>query len=283
MYDYNEMMSQWLDTLYAADPVSSGMYVAAIIRNAILVLLAVCAVCVILSIMHNVGLYTIASRRGIKHPWMAFVPLTEAWLLGSIADQYQYVVWGQIRHRRRVALWLSIVLAAILGVFCAVYINLFIEVIKASVWVDVAAYQGDLRAVDEATLYLERVLGPNAIAWLITVILSLIMGVVLLVYRYICYYNILVSCRPKCGVVFLVLGILFFPLMQLFVFICRKRDFGMPPKKTDVQPDVTPMTEVPADMAAPAVEEAVPAVEEAPVAEEAAPAVAEAPAVEETY
>ena len=62
-------------------------------------------------ILYSLGIYTIAQRRGIKHPWMAWLPVANMWVLGSIADQYRYVSHGQrIRflrqcrpHRRRAA------------------------------------------------------------------------------------------------------------------------------------------------------------------------------------
>ena len=60
-------------------------------------------------VLKSVGLYTIARRRGLKNPWMAWVPVLNDWLLGSISDQYRYVVKGQIRNRRIVLLMLVIV------------------------------------------------------------------------------------------------------------------------------------------------------------------------------
>ena len=67
-------------------------------------------------VLESVGLYTIACRRGLKNPWMAWVPFLNYWLLGSISDQYRYVVKGQFRNSRIVLLAL-VLLSALVGWF----------------------------------------------------------------------------------------------------------------------------------------------------------------------
>ena len=71
------------------------------------------ALSVVIYIFHSLGLYTIANRRGIHHSWLAWLPVGNLWLLGSIADQYQYVVKGKIKNRRKVMLGLSIAVFAV--------------------------------------------------------------------------------------------------------------------------------------------------------------------------
>ena len=46
------------------------------------------------------SLYTVAKRRGIAAPWLAWVPVAGLWVLGSLSDQYRYLTQGQIRHKR---------------------------------------------------------------------------------------------------------------------------------------------------------------------------------------
>ena len=43
-------------------------------------------------VFQSLSLYAIARRRGIAHPGLAWVPVAYSWILGSISDQYQYVV-----------------------------------------------------------------------------------------------------------------------------------------------------------------------------------------------
>ena len=43
-------------------------------------------------VLQSLGAYTVAKRRGIHHPWLAWLPIGNVWIWGSISDQYQYVV-----------------------------------------------------------------------------------------------------------------------------------------------------------------------------------------------
>ena len=45
-------------------------------------------------VLTALALYTIAKRRGLNHPWLAWIPVASAWILGSLSDQYRYVVRG---------------------------------------------------------------------------------------------------------------------------------------------------------------------------------------------
>lgn len=33
-----------------------------------------------------VALYTLAKNRGIRHPWLAWIPVANVWILGSLSD-----------------------------------------------------------------------------------------------------------------------------------------------------------------------------------------------------
>jgi hypothetical protein len=65
------------------------------------------------------SLYTIAARRGIKNPWLAWIPYANVWLLGCIADQYRAVARGQTKYRRRVLLFTEIA-GVVIGVLVVV-------------------------------------------------------------------------------------------------------------------------------------------------------------------
>ena len=75
----------------------------------IFVAFAVILVAVALYVFQSIGLYTIAKRRGIENPWLAWLPVGYYWIAGSIADQYQYVVNGAVKNRRTILLVLGIV------------------------------------------------------------------------------------------------------------------------------------------------------------------------------
>ena len=53
-------------------------------------------------VLTALGLYTIAQRRGINKPWLAWIPVVNVWTLGCISDQYRYVVKGEKKSKRKV-------------------------------------------------------------------------------------------------------------------------------------------------------------------------------------
>ena len=70
------------------------------------------------------ALSTMARRRGIAAYWLAWIPVANLWLLGSLSDQYRYLTWGQVKHKRVVLPVLEIVTGALSGalVGCAVWV-----------------------------------------------------------------------------------------------------------------------------------------------------------------
>ena len=52
-------------------------------------------------ILTAISLYTIANRRGIAHPWLAWIPVTQTWILGSISDDYQQKANGHRTNHRK--------------------------------------------------------------------------------------------------------------------------------------------------------------------------------------
>ena len=74
-----------------------------------------------LYVLQALGVYKIAQRRGIRNPWMAWVPLLHMWTLGSISDQYRYVVKGQYRYNRTVLTVLGAVNLVLSIVFNVLY------------------------------------------------------------------------------------------------------------------------------------------------------------------
>ena len=50
------------------------------------------------------GLYTVAKRRGVRNPWLAWIPFGQSWMLGCISDQYRQVALCETKNRRKVLL-----------------------------------------------------------------------------------------------------------------------------------------------------------------------------------
>ncbi len=214
----------------------------------LLIMLGSVILSVAMYVCNSLGIYTIAQRREIKNPWLAWLPVANLWTLGSISDQYQYVTNGKVRNRRKVLVGLSIAVAVLYIIFWICYfgfiVNLAINAEKMDFMSD--AQVGEMMLSSLAPM-------------LISLLAMLVVSIVLTVYQYIAYHDLYASCKPQYAGLFTVLSILVNVTLPFFVFACRKHDDGMPPKKSEVQQ--LPLAEAPAQ-AQPAEEPAEAVVEE---------------------
>lgn len=189
----DEMMMEMMDTI--------GVAVAIF---CVVILLFAMAIGIVSYVFRSLSLHTIAKRRGIRNPWMAWVPVLHTWTLGSISDQYQYVVKGKVKNKRTL----------LLVMYCVTYaVSIAANVLSAVyTWSD---YAGDGFLV--ATMVLSLV--------------NLVVAVVAAVFYYIAMYDLYTSCDPKNNVLFLVLGIVFQIAEPFFLFVNRNKDGGMPPRR----------------------------------------------------
>ena len=196
------------DVFEALEPALIGFLIAILVFYLIFLVFAIVSY-----VLRSVGLYSIAKRRGIHHPWLAWLPIGDAWIMGSISDQYQYVAMGKIRNRRKVLLGLNI------GVFAMI-----VPVIIAEA-VTVLAFQSPAAA---ATAGVVLMVGMYLV--------YIALAIVTTVFLYIAQYDMYRSCNPDNAVMFLVLGIFFNVTQPFFIFACRKKDLGMPPRKKPQEP-----------------------------------------------
>lgn len=176
------------------------------------VVLVCCLVCWIL---RSLSLHSIAKRRGIRHAWLAWIPVGSRWILGSVADQYQHLVQGKVTSRRKIML----ILGAVSMVLSTVAYGFSFAQVFAGMGV----------------LPVEQV-EIAALAGVIPSMLGMVVGIVTLVFYHICNYDLYRSCRPNAATAFLVLGIIFAVCEPFFYLACRKKDLGM----------VVPQAEMPA-------------------------------------
>ena len=181
-------------------------------------------------VLKSVGLYTIARRRGLKNPWMAWVPVLNHWLLGCVSDQYRYVVKGQIRNRRTLLLAL-VILSTLVGWFGSGVSVANVSALGQMLEGGAAPYAGMITGT----------VGTG----LLVAAAGLAVRVLLKVFRYMTLYDVYTSCDPNNNVLYLVLGILFSFLTPVFLFVNRNKDGGMPPRKEAAyQPTAEEFTEV---------------------------------------
>ena len=163
------------------------------------------------------ALYAIANRRGLKNPWMAWVPVLNMWTLGAIADDYQQMVNGQKKARRKVLLALEIavdVLAVLMIVLCIGMIG--------GVLANMDPITGE---VPESAI---MSVGLSAVGVALLALPLMVVAIVKLVFQYIAYYELFKSCEPGNAVLYLVLSIFINICLPVFLFVCRKKDEGMP-------------------------------------------------------
>lgn len=167
----------------------------------------------IFHIFRSVGLYRIAKRRGIRLAWLAWLPVGNAWIQGNISDQFQYVVKGRIRNRRFVLLFLTVATTA-LGIAASV---LSVDVLVAAV---------------SRMLFGAGRLNPARMAALLAVTaVESVVALVCLVFHYLTVNDLYISCTKRHHVLYLVLSICFKFLEPVFLFICRDKEEGMPPRR----------------------------------------------------
>ena len=155
-------------------------------------------------ILRSMSLMKLAKRRGIANAWLAWIPVGNYWILGSVSDQYQHLVQGKVTSRRKIMLILAAVSFVLGGAtFC-------------------------LTLAQEIALIME---GEEAASAMLLVgsipgILNWGAGIAALVFYHICNYDLYRSCNPRNAVAFLVLGIIFSVCEPFFYLACRNKDLG---------------------------------------------------------
>lgn len=163
-------------------------------------------------VLQSLGLYTIAKRRGIANPWLAWLPwVGYYWIAGSIADQYQYVVNGAVKNRRMILLVLSVAMVLVSSLAGSVAVG--------GLYLGVGKNLEHLAALGAMGSVFELVYSALELATF--------------VFWHIALYDLYTSCKPKNNVLFLVLGIFFGFLVPFFIFACRNKEEGMPPRREE--------------------------------------------------
>lgn len=147
-------------------------------------------------LLQAVSLCSIARRRRLSCPWLAWFPIASGWVLGNLSDDYQKKVRKKIRHKRRV----------------------------------LPALEG---AIAFTLLASEKILDWLLGFWArhITVAICATQLLVLLllwqIYRLRCLYDVYESCSPDSSVAFLIWSAVIPLLIPFFLLADRKSSFGM--------------------------------------------------------
>ena len=174
------------------------------------------------------GLYTIAKKRNLKNPWLAWIPVADLWLLGSISDQYHYVTKGQERKRRKRLLGLYIAQLILSSVTVFLTVVCVLGLIGMGLFNNMEALAGGLIIMVAMALLLA-----------LLAIALMVVAIILLVQRCYALYDLFCSCEVQNKSLYSTLAILgtclgFSLLPAVLVFICREKEEGMPPRIVDI-------------------------------------------------
>lgn len=172
------------------------------------------------------GLYAIAKRRGIQRPWLAWVPVANTWVLGCISDQYRYVTRREEKNKRKILLFLSILVLVACAVLIAIVVKMvpdLLELVDDNMRLNVS-----INSITEAIP--DQLM--DKLSWLcVTALILAALSIIQSILMFMAYYDLFASCDPNNKTIYLVLGIFLGQIISLFVFACRNKDFGMPPRR----------------------------------------------------
>lgn len=171
-------------------------------------------------VLSSMALFTLASRRGIGKAWLSWVPVLNVWIIGSLSDQYRYVVKGQYKSKRRTLLILNLLQLGIGMVITGICIFMVTDLISGSIYGFVG---GNM---------MKSIMGPGLTAGGFGLVLTGISIASAVIY-YMALYDIYTSMDPDNNVLFLVLSIIFHVTEPFFLFFSRNKDEGMPPRRED--------------------------------------------------
>ena len=173
-------------------------------------------------VLSSMALYTMAKRRGLNNPWLAWIPVVNCWIVGSLSDQYRYVVKGENKSKRKVLLTLNIINSGLCLVMIVVAVVMAVNLVKLA-----------MTGANEMAI-LSAVMGPvMGVAGLSLPVLGVVIAYAIV--YYMALYDVYKSMDPGNCVLFLVLSIIFNVTEPFFLFFNRNKDLGMPPRRQEAQ------------------------------------------------
>lgn len=198
------------------DGAALGGVVGVILIIYLVILLLASVFGIVSYILSSIGTYTIANRRGIKHAWLAWIPVGSTWIMGCISDQYQQVAKGKKTNRRTIALFLMV----------ATYVASMITTGVSIAQIVMLGMGEEEAAVGTGVL-------GSSLGSLLTGAVSLAYSVI----YFFCLYDLYASAKPENAVLYIVLSILIGVVTPFLIFSCRNKDQGMvPPPQPQYQP-----------------------------------------------
>lgn len=182
-----------------------------------------CGLGVAAYVLQALALHTIAKRRGLRCPWLAWVPVADGWILGAVSDQYRKTVLHKRSHRRGILLGLNIA-AEILGILYVVL--MFVGLFRFG-----PAYDGSVETEYGAIGWVPIILGVLVLL-LLCMLPLIVLLIVKAVFRWMSIWDVFKSCDPRNAQLYFLVGFLLglfkiSGLETVFMVVCMNKDDGM--------------------------------------------------------
>lgn len=182
--------------------------------------LLIVGVAVATYILSSLSLQKIAKRRQISKPWLAWIPVGNYWIVGSIADEYESHFGINKKWRVRL-LSLNIIFFA---VFLLFYVSFF-------VWMIVTI-------INFRDIGMSGVFAP-IIAFFVVMVLMEGIAILMTVFYYMALYKVYRSTAPEKSVMYLMLSIFVTYASTICLFLCRDKGYSIPQMSCDTPPQNT--------------------------------------------
>lgn len=177
-------------------------------------LLFILIIWLVLYVFESIAFYTLAKRRGIQYPGLAWVPVANMWIIGSLADDYMQVTELRNTKSRYLLLSLEVVSAVISILATLMSLGFVLEMIGG-------IFNEQSYVAEGYILGSLSLLGMSCILWVLVIVRS--------VFLYIVLYRIFKSCQPGNAVLYLLLAIFVSVSLPFILFAIRNKDEGMIP------------------------------------------------------
>lgn len=160
-------------------------------------------------VLSSLSLYKIAKRRQISKPWLAWVPVGDYWIVGSIADEYESHFGINKKWRTKLLVTCLVFFATFILFYIASIVLVIVAIINAR-HIDISEIFGGFMAV--------------------VIVMLAMYGFAILtsVFYYMALYKVYRSTVPEKSVLYLMLSI-FVPFANaICLFLCRDKGYSVP-------------------------------------------------------
>lgn len=167
-------------------------------------------------VMQSLSLHTLARRRGIANPWLAWIPFGDSWIIGSLARDYDKQK-GLNRRWDKILLILSIV-----GI--ATFFTIYIAFI---VYVAISAISMESAGITYGEDIAFEMLG-GLLVFYVLLIASAVVISAFSTLTYICLYKIFESTVPEKALKHFLIYLLVPFAAPFCLFACRNKGYEHP-------------------------------------------------------